>query len=126
MAGVVGVSLLLGVVAVYMAGAVLRYKPPDRPDRFAAQWRSIELSADRRTITVVTHYPLAGSCVKKPAGVTVEIDGTVARVGAWVSEVGGEVCTAECGIVRQSVTLDEPLPRDVVLQPLAGAVRTCG
>ena len=116
-----------GLIAVAIAIRVIRAPAPEpRQQRFAAQRRSIDLSADRRTITVVTSYPFAGSCAKEPGGVTVEVAGSVVRVAAWVAEVEGEGdCTDECGVVRQSVTLEEPLPEGAVLEPVPGAVRTC-
>lgn len=121
-------AFVAGVIAVAVAATVTRPRAPEpRQQRFAAQWRSVDLSADRRTITVVTSYPLAGFCTKEPAGVTVEVDGRVARVAAWVAEAAaeGSSCTAECGVIQQSVTLKEPLPKGVVLEPVPGAVTTC-
>lgn len=90
-------------------------------------WRSIALSEDRRTITVSTTYPLAGFCAKDPGGVTVDVDASVARVSAWVVEQRGRgtVCSSDCGVVRQRVSLERPLPAQVRLEPPDGAVRGC-
>lgn len=122
------VGLLAGLLGVAISVAVLRLDKPNRPQKFAVQWRSIELSDDRRTITVVTSYPLAGFCAKEPAGVTVRLVGATARVAAWVAEPAaqGNGCTAECGIIRQSVTLEQPLPESVRFEAVDGAVQGCG
>ncbi|MDQ3305359.1 MAG: hypothetical protein M3535_05160 [Actinomycetota bacterium] len=100
-------------------------------DRVSVAWESIELSDDRRTITVTTSYPLAASCVKEADGVDVRVQGEVAVISAWMR--GPDLplppdtdCTAECGLVTQSVTLAEPLPDEVsALEPAPGSVDGC-
>ena len=122
------VGLVIGLLGVAIAAVALRPEDPGGPERFAVEWRWIAISEDRRTISVETHYPLAGFCAKEPAGVTVQVRGSTARIGAWVGEQGGrgDVCTMECGAVRQTITLKHALPESVRLEPVVGAVRGCG
>lgn len=120
------VALALVSVAVG-AGWLLFRQTPD--ERYAVRWESIELSEDRRTIRVVTSYPTEGFCVKEPDGIDVEVRDSTAVVAAWMSgpAPGGDlVCTAECGLVAQTVTLDDPLPESVErFEPVAKAVEGC-
>jgi hypothetical protein len=101
-------------------------------ERVAVIWESIEVSDDRRLVTVTAAYPLGdGFCVKGADGVHVEAKGDVAYVAAWlrgpdlpVPEFTG--CTLECALVTQSVSLAEPLPDEVTrLEPVEGAVESC-
>lgn len=54
--------------------------------------------------------------------------GATARVAAWVAEPAaqGDGCTLECGIIRQSLTLEQPLPESVRFVAVGGAVPGCG
>jgi hypothetical protein len=115
--------VVLLVVAVIAAFAVI----DSDAQRYAVRWDAIEVSPDRRTITVVTSYPLAGSCVKEPDGVDITLEGSVAKVAAWMAApTGGLTCTLECGRVTQTVALDEPLPEAIErLEPVEHAVKGC-
>lgn len=71
---------------------------------------SIDVSNDRRTVTVVTSYPRSVSCAKQPGGLKVKVEGDVAIVIATMERRGDvSSCTLECGYVTQSLTLDQPL-----------------
>lgn len=120
--GLIAVALVVVVVVVAL---VIR---TDDEQRLAVQWESIEVSPDRRTITVETSYPVDGFCVKDADGIDVTVNGTVATVAAWMTGPApgsGTDCTMECGKVTQTVTLDSPLPASVDFQPVSGAVRGC-
>lgn len=92
-------------------------------------WDSLEISADRRTITVRSSYPVEGFCVREPGGLDVEVKGTVAMVAVWLtgpSPRDGAMCNMGCGDIEQTITLIEPLPKAVErLVPVAGAVAGC-
>lgn len=73
---------------------------------------TVEVSADRRVVTVVTAYPLGIDCAKEPTGLEVEVDGESVTVRARMANLSNPdgPCTLECGQVTQSVTLHDPLP----------------
>lgn len=95
-------------------------------ERFAVELADVEVSSDRRVLTVSTFYPVGLFCPKQPAGVTVELRDGVAVVSAFVREVKGSDCTAECATVVQQVTLKDPLPVGVEFESPPGALRGCG
>ena len=75
---------------------------------------SIEVSDDRRTLTVVTFYANSFNCGKLPGGVHVDVNDGVAVITAVMkSEPDGVDCTMECGTVTQTITLPEALPTGV-------------
>lgn len=88
---------------------------------------SIEVSADRITVTAIAGAPLGAPCRLQPAGVEVEIEEEVATVTFLVtaSKEIGEVCTSACPRLIQVITLDQPLAKDTRVVSSPGAVRTC-
>ncbi len=121
--GLVLAGLVVGGALLVLANA------DDDIERYAVQWEAIDLSPDRRTVTVESSYPLAGFCVKEPDGIDISVDGTVATVAAWMvgpRPTDGVGCSLECGPVTQTVTLDEPLPESVErFKPVTHAVEGC-
>lgn len=102
----------------------------DNSIRFAVQPSTIELSSDRRTVSVEHGNPIEGGCAAKPDGVDVALDdgGRVAHVTVWMRTVelpDGAQCILMCSRIDQSVTVDEPLPDDVELVSIDGARETC-
>jgi hypothetical protein len=89
---------------------------------------SIDFSNDRRTVTVVTSYPRFVSCVKRPGGLHVKVEGDVAIVTATMegSTDVHDACTLECGYVTQSLTLDQPLAEGVRFASPPDADPGCG
>jgi len=136
MLGRVNRKVLIAVLTtvVVVGGALLVWatgsdsqRSADR-QRYAVRWDAIEVSADRRTVTVVTSYPLDGFCVKEPDGVEISLDGRLATVAAWMTGPprGSDImCTLECFQVTQTVTLDSPLPEPVEFEPVPHAVEGC-
>jgi hypothetical protein len=92
----------------------------------AVELAEVTLSSDRRVLTVSAWYPVDLFCGKEPAGVTVEVRDGLAVVSAYVRETGGSDCSADCSMVVQSVTLDDPLPDGVKFAAPADALRGCG
>jgi hypothetical protein len=88
----------------------------------------VELSSDRRTVSVTTFYPVVGNCIKIADGVELAVDGEQAVVSAWMrSDTPAEAaCTLECGFVTQSVTLDQPLPATISFASADDAYEGCG
>lgn len=101
------------------------------PDSVPVIWSDLTVSADRRTIKVVTSSPVAGvGCAKSPGGVNVTVgeDDGVAYIDARMTRDAPPegVCTLECGSVEQTVTLAEPLPVNVSrFEPVGDAVPGC-
>ena len=122
-------KVLIGVLAaVVVGGALLLWATGSDSERYAVRWDAIEVSPDRRTVTVRTSYPLDGFCAKEPDGVDVSLDGRVATVAAWMTGPtpgSGVDCTMECSQVSQTVTLDSPLPEPVDFEPVPHAVEGC-
>lgn len=88
---------------------------------------SIEVSDDRRTLTVVTFYPIKFNCGKLPGGLDVDIKDDVAVITAVMrSDSGGGNCTMECASVTQSITLPDPLPTGVRFEAPPNADPGCG
>jgi hypothetical protein len=89
---------------------------------------SIEVSDDRRMLSVVTFYANSLFCGKQPGGVHVEINDGRAVISAVLKEVelDGADCTAECGTVTQTITLPEPLPTGVRFEAPPDADPGCG
>lgn len=87
---------------------------------------AVEVSPDRRTVTVRTGYPSTLNCGKDPGGLDVEVAGGVATLDAVMAETGASRCTLECGSVSQSVTLSEPLPEGVRFEAPSDAEPGCG
>ena len=57
----------------------------------------------------------------------VKIANGVATVTAYLRPVSGQgLCTAECGFVTQSVTLEEALPEGTLFQSPPGVDPGCG
>lgn len=96
-----------------------------RADRAAVVLRSVNVSEDRRTLTVTTDYANTVGCAKLPAGVEIQVRGLEVVVSAFVKAEPG-VCTAECDQVTQTVTLDEPLPAGARFVAPPGADPGCG
>ncbi len=94
--------------------------------RHTVELAEVTVSPDRRVLTVSTYYPIDLFCGRQPAGVTVEVRDGVAVVSAYVREIKGSDCLAECATVVQSVTLDDPLPEGVKFAAPADALRGCG
>lgn len=92
--------------------------------------RGVDVSDDRRTLTVRSTYPIHQFCAKAPGGVHVEVTGDVAVVAAYVVRQAnfrdGDSCTLECGIVTQEVTLDAPIADDIQFQSPTNADPGCG
>jgi hypothetical protein len=86
---------------------------------------SIEVSPNRRTLTVETYYPVSLNCGKEPGGLDVDVGGGVALITAVMKGHDGD-CTGECASVTQTVTLDEPLPNDVRFEAPPDADPGCG
>lgn len=75
---------------------------------------SVQVSQDRRTIEVVTAYPLSVGCAKEPAGLDVDLNGSNVDLLAKMGNLGGaDSCTLECSQITQSITLAEPLPSNI-------------
>jgi hypothetical protein len=89
---------------------------------------SVELSNDRRTLSVTTFYPVVGHCIKNADGLEVDFDGDVAVVSAWMRSdtPAGALCTLECGFVTQSITLDVPVPATIGFVSSDDAFPGCG
>ena len=88
---------------------------------------AIELSPDRRTVTVVTSYPTSFNCGHLPGGLDVDLNNDVAVITAMMkSRSDSGTCDASCGSVTQTVTLPEPLPSDVRFEALPDADPGCG
>lgn len=95
--------------------------------RGAVAFRDIEVSADRRTLTVSSSYPTKPFCAKEPDGVDVEIVNGVATVTAYLRSPKAQgLCTMECDIVTQRVTLEEALPEGIRFEPPPGIDPGCG
>jgi hypothetical protein len=94
--------------------------------RHTVDLADVKLSSDRRVLTVSTYYPVGLFCAKQPAGLTVDVRDGVAVVSAYVREIKGSDCTAECATVVQTLTLHDPLPEGVKFAPPADALRGCG
>ena len=129
---VAGVLLLaLGVgVAGCDGGASPAESSSSVPPRVAVRWRTVTVSADRRTIHVFASYPRSLGCVKSPAGVDLHIEGDAAVLAVWMTGDGlsapPATCTAECSIVPQDLPLSIPLPANVsTFVPVDGAVEGC-
>lgn len=93
--------------------------------RRAVGLRSVDVSADRLTLTIVTPYPLYPACAKLPAGVEVDVRDDVVVVAAY-AKGSGDTCTLECGQIVQTVTLDKPLPLSVRFRAPDDADPGCG
>ena len=86
----------------------------------------ITVSTDRLTVEVHTAYPTNG-CAKEPGGLRIDVADGVATVSASVeNSTGAKRCTLECGQVRQTITLDEPLPDPVRFEYPSDANPGCG
>lgn len=85
---------------------------PLEPSRVLVAPDSVELSADRQTLSVTTSYPAIGHCITIADGVEVNLDDGSAVVSAWMrSDTPAEgMCAPLCDSVTQLVTLAEPLP----------------
>ena len=87
----------------------------------------IEVSPDRRTLTVVTNFSASVQCGSRPGGLYVDVKNGVAVITAMAKRFtidGG--CDAVCGTVTQTITLDEPLPEGVRFEPAFDADPGCG
>ena len=88
--------------------------------------QSIDVSNNRRTVTVATSYPRFVGCAKQPAGLKVKVEGDVAIVTATMERPRDvHSCTLECGYVAQSLTLDQPLAEGVRFASPADADPGC-
>lgn len=75
---------------------------------------SIEVSADRRTVTVSASYPTGVGCAKDAGGLDVDVENGVATIRAVIENLdGADRCTLECASVVQSITLDQPLAESI-------------
>jgi hypothetical protein len=113
---IVGLGLLVGVSFACSGGRSIAVTPA-----------SIEVSPDRRTVTVVTFYPTSFNCGHLPGGLEVDLSEGVAVITAKMkSESDSGDCDALCASVTQTVTLPEPLPRDVRFAAPPDADPGCG
>ena len=88
---------------------------------------SIDVSADRMTLTVTTSFPNIGHCIRIADAVDVAVEDDVAIISAWMrSDTPAEgMCTPDCGSVTQSVRLTMPLPDGVDFASPADAYPGC-
>lgn len=111
----------VGVVALLIVAGCT-----DEPSAVAVVPDGIEVSADRRTVTVSAGYPRSVGCAKEPGGLNVRVDGDLAVIEAVVQNTKlQDGCTLECGSIVQTVTLDEPLPETVRFEAVDGADSGC-
>src|SRR5262245_2855233 len=111
-----GLALFVGLASACSEGRSVAVTPA-----------SIEVSPDRRTVTVVTSYPISLSCGHLPGGLDVDLREGVAVITARMkSESDSGDCDALCASVTQTVTLPEPLPDDVRFEAPLGADPGCG
>ena len=87
---------------------------------------SIDVSADRRALTVTTSYPVSLYCGHLPGGLEVEVEDGVALITALMKNAGNGECPSSCESVTQTITLDEPLPTDVRFEVPPDADPGCG
>ena len=124
---VMGVRFVILVATLLLVSSCLF---DGEPSRAAVVIRGTDVSPDRRTLTVWTTYPTSIPCGKQPSGVDVEVHGQVATISAYVARQAGmhdgDLCTLECGIVTQSVTLDEPLADGIRFESSPDAEPGCG
>ena len=97
------------------------------PSRVAVIPDDVQVSADRRTLTVRTSYATFGFCVKLADGLDVRIDGASIVVSAWLASntPSDGSCTLECSWVTQSITLADPIPADAQIIAVDEAVPGC-
>jgi len=113
---IVALSLMVGLASACSEGRTVAVTPA-----------SIEVSPDRRTVTVVTFYPTTFNCGHLPGGLEVDLSEGVAVITARMrSESDSGDCDALCASVTQTVTLPEPLPDDVRFEAPPGADPGCG
>ena len=113
---VVGLGLLVGLGSACSGGRSIAVTPA-----------SIDVSSDRRTVTVVTFYPIGFNCGHLPGGLEVVLSEGVAVITARMkSESDSGDCDALCASVTQTVTLPEPLPNDVRFEAPPDADPGCG
>ena len=111
-----GLGLLVGLASACSEGRSIAVTPA-----------SIDVSPDRRTVTVVTFYPISFNCGHLPGGLDVDLDDRVAVITARMkTESDSGDCDAVCGSVTQTVTLPEPLPIDVQFEAPPDADPGCG
>ena len=98
----------------------------DRTESAIVVPASVEVSADRRTLTVVTYYPDSISCGHLPGGLEVDVADDVALITARMQSYPGDGdCFADCAGVTQTITLPEPLPTGVRFEAPADAEPGC-
>lgn len=100
--------------------------------RFTVKPSSIELSGDRRTITVGHGNAIdpPEGCAAQPDGVDVVLDDAadVARLTVWMRTVelpDNADCILRCDYMTQSVTLDQPLSDAIEVVSSDDAGETC-
>lgn len=75
---------------------------------------NVQVSPDRKTVTVATHYASSIKCAQDAGGASLLLNGQRATVTAFVTNATGrDYCLLPCGVVVQTITLDNPLPAGV-------------
>lgn len=94
------------------------------------RWAGLDVSADRRTVTVSTALPLDPCAEEDRLVLEVRPDEGVVVVQPTfivppLDETGETACTLECTAIEMSVTAPEPLPPDATFVPSPDAVTSC-
>ena len=112
----VGLGLVVGVASACDDGRETAVVPV-----------TIEVSPDRRTLTVATYFPTSFNCGHLPGGLDVDVKDGVALITAVMKSRSNDGdCDALCAAVTQTITLDEPLPNDVRFEAPPDADPGCG
>ena len=86
----------------------------DGPGRAVVVPFSVEVSQDRQTVTVATHYAASLKCAQDAAGANLVVNGETATVTVFVTNrTHRDYCLLDCGLVVQTISLDRPLPAGV-------------
>lgn len=86
------VRMAMLVVGLLLLGSCSK----DEATRVPVAIRSVDVSDDRRTLTVTTAYATSVFCAKQADGVDVEVHGDVAVVSAYVTTQAGTGGNVAC------------------------------
>lgn len=98
--------------------------PPITGDVVVTRWSDLQVSADRRAVSVVAADPTVGVCTE-PLGLNLEVRPGLVVVQPVFERQRDVACEQACDRIPLSVELEEPLADDVTFVASPQAVPTC-